>query len=50
MAAMVLKILLVDLVMNYDLKPTDDPPRTREINNIIFTDPGARIMLRKRMD
>ena len=39
---MVLKILLVDLVVNYDLKPTDDPPRTREVDNIIFTDPPVQ--------
>ena len=47
---MTLKTLLAHLLVTYDLKPAKELPRTLEVNSFIFTDPRAKIMLRKRMN
>ena len=49
-AAMTLKTLFAHILMHYDLKAAEKPPRTLRVNGIIFTDPRSKIMLRKRMD
>ena len=48
---MILKTLLAHVLVTYDLETAEEfGPRTRQVNSMIFTDPGAKIMFRKRMD